>query len=66
VSLPEGAKSAIEDRDFTIATIAPPTVTRTTEEADAAADAADEVPATDQGVNEPHADGVPPTITTDE
>ena len=69
VTLPEGSTSAIDDRDFTIATIAPPTVTRATEEADAAADAeadAAEVPATDQGVNEPHEDGVPPTITTDE
>jgi large subunit ribosomal protein L25 len=67
VTLPEGSESGITDRDFTIATIAPPTVTRATEEADAAADVeADEVPATDQGVNEPHEDGVPPTITTDE
>jgi large subunit ribosomal protein L25 len=54
VTLPEGVSSAIDDRDFTIATIAPPTVTRATEEADAASDAAaaedvpaDEVPATD-------------------
>ncbi|HEY0627604.1 MAG TPA: 50S ribosomal protein L25/general stress protein Ctc [Allosphingosinicella sp.] len=50
VVLPKGSESAITDRDFTIATIAPPTVTRATEEADAAADAAaadvpaDEVP----------------------
>ncbi|HWH18515.1 MAG TPA: 50S ribosomal protein L25/general stress protein Ctc [Allosphingosinicella sp.] len=54
VTLPEGSESAITDRDFTIATIAPPTVTRATEEAEAAADAAaadvpaDEVPS-DQG-----------------
>ena len=53
VTLPEGVNSAIDDRDFTIATIAPPTVTRATEEADVASDAAaadvpqDEVPATD-------------------
>ncbi len=54
ITLPEGVSSAIEDRDFTIATIAPPTVTRASEEADAASDAAaaddapaDEVPATD-------------------
>ena len=40
VTLPKGSESAITDRDFTIATIAPPTVTRATEEADAAADAA--------------------------
>jgi large subunit ribosomal protein L25 len=50
VELPKGSASAIDDRDFTIATIAPPTVTRATEEADAEADAeaADEVPATEQ------------------
>ena len=69
VTLPQGSASAIEDRDFTIATIAPPTVTRATEEADAAADAAlddvapDEVPATDQGVNEPHTDDARPDVT---
>jgi large subunit ribosomal protein L25 len=40
VELPKGSLSAIDDRDFTIATIAPPTVTRATEEADEAADAA--------------------------
>jgi large subunit ribosomal protein L25 len=65
VTLPEGSASAIDDRDFTIATIAPPTVTRATEEADAAADAEaadlapDEVPASDQGVNEPIEDPAP-------
>ena len=40
VKLPKGVESAITDRDFTIATIVPPTVTRATEEADEAADAA--------------------------
>ncbi len=40
LTLPKGSVSAIDDRDFTIATIAPPTVTRATEEADEAADAA--------------------------
>ena len=40
IELPKGSVSAIDDRDFTIATIAPPTVTRATEEADEAADAA--------------------------
>jgi large subunit ribosomal protein L25 len=67
VTLPEGSESAITDRDFTIATIAPPTVTRATEDADAAADAEaapDEVPATEQGVNEVYEE-VPPTIVTD-
>lgn len=65
VTLPEGSTSAIEDRDFTIATIAAPTVTRASEEADAAADAeaadlgADAVPATGQGVNEPNEDPAP-------
>jgi large subunit ribosomal protein L25 len=32
VTLPEGSKSAIEDRDFTIATIVPPTVVRAEDE----------------------------------
>lgn len=65
VKLPKGSESAITDRDFTIATIAPPTVTRATEEADAAADAAaadvaaDEVPATDQADTETSEDPAP-------
>ena len=37
VTLPEGSKSAIEDRDFTIATIVPPTVVRAEDEATAPA-----------------------------
>ncbi|MBA3676794.1 MAG: 50S ribosomal protein L25/general stress protein Ctc [Sphingosinicella sp.] len=53
IALPKGSVSAIDDRDFTIATIAPPTVTRATEEAeeaaDAAAAAADEAPAEEAG-----------------
>lgn len=66
ITLPKGSASTIEDRDFTIATIAAPTVTAASEAADDAADAAaSDVPATDQGVNEPFED-VPPTITTDE
>jgi large subunit ribosomal protein L25 len=71
VTLPEGSASAIDDRDFTIATIAPPTVTRATEEADAAADAeaadlaADEVPATGQEPNEPVEDPAPDVTESD-
>jgi large subunit ribosomal protein L25 len=55
IKLPKGSESAITDRDFTIATIAPPTVTRATEEADAAADAA----AADVAADEAPADEVP-------
>jgi large subunit ribosomal protein L25 len=40
ISLPDGVKPVIRDRDFTVATIAPPTVARDTEEAKPAADAA--------------------------
>jgi large subunit ribosomal protein L25 len=42
VTLPNGAKSAIEDRDFTIATIASPSALRSEGAADAAEDAAQE------------------------
>jgi large subunit ribosomal protein L25 len=38
IKLPEGSKSAIDDRDFTIATIVPPTVVRAEDEAAAPAD----------------------------
>ena len=46
VTLPKGVESAITDRDFTIATVAPPTVARADAEEDAAAaaPAAHEVP----------------------
>ncbi|HEV2079436.1 MAG TPA: 50S ribosomal protein L25/general stress protein Ctc [Allosphingosinicella sp.] len=70
VSLPEGSASAIDDRDFTIATIAAPTVTRATEEAEAEADAeaadvaADEVPATEQS-DEDDVQDPPPDIVVD-
>ena len=52
VQLPEGSKSAIEDRDFTIATVVAPSAMKAEEdEAEAAAPAADEVPTVgdDQG-----------------
>ena len=69
IELPKGSASAIDDRDFTIATIAPPTVTRAAEEAEAVADAeaaeAAEVPATDQGVNEPVEDPAPDVTESD-
>lgn len=48
VTLPEGTKSAIEDRDFTIATLVAPSSMKSDEDAEAEAVAADEVPATEQ------------------
>lgn len=52
VTLPKGATSAIEDRDFTIATVVAPSALKSsegdTETEAAAAPAADEVPATEQ------------------
>jgi large subunit ribosomal protein L25 len=48
VSLPEGAESAITDRDFTIATLVAPSALKKAEGAEAAAGAGD-VPATEQG-----------------
>jgi large subunit ribosomal protein L25 len=50
VTLPEGSKSAIDDRDFTVATVVAPSAMKAEEEeeAAAAAAAADEVPATEQ------------------
>ena len=56
VTLPKGSESAITDRDFTIATIAPPTVTRATEEADAAAAPA-EVPTVGEDEGEAASEG---------
>ena len=48
VALPEGAKSAIEDRDFTIATVVAPSAMKSSEEEETAAPAADEVPTIEQ------------------
>ena len=56
VKLPEGTKSAIEDRDFTVATIVAPSAVKA-EEADAAAAAAEEVPETDEEAGEGEAEG---------
>ena len=58
VKLPEGTKAAIDDRDFTVATIVAPSAMKA-EEADAAAAAADEVPTTDEedGEGEAGAEG---------
>ncbi len=47
VELPEGSKSVIDDRDFTIATVVAPSAMKA-EEDEAEAAAADEVPATEQ------------------
>ena len=51
VTLPEGSKSAIEDRDFTVATVVAPSAMKAEaeEEAAAAAAAADEVPTLEEG-----------------
>ncbi|MBA3526212.1 MAG: 50S ribosomal protein L25/general stress protein Ctc [Sphingomonas sp.] len=47
VELPEGSKSAIDDRDYTIATVVAPSAMKA-EEDEAAAAAADEVPTLDE------------------
>jgi len=44
-TLPEGAKLVIDDRDFTVATIVAPSALKSTEEGEAEAPAASEVPA---------------------
>ena len=64
VSLPEGSKSAIDDRDFTVATVVAPSAMKAEaeEEAAAAAAAADEVPAIEQegeGLGEDQEQGTP-------
>ncbi len=48
VDLPEGSKSVIDDRDFTIATVVAPSAMKA-EEDEAEAAAADEVPTLDEG-----------------
>jgi large subunit ribosomal protein L25 len=61
IKIPEGAKAAIEDEAFTIATIVAPSAMKQDEEDAAAATAApDEVPAIEQGVNEPDAPDAKP------
>ena len=57
VTLPKGAESAIDDRDFTIATIVAPSALKSSEgdnetETAAEAPAADDVPATEQSDDE--------------
>jgi len=47
VNLPEGAKSAIDDRDFTVATVVAPSAMKSEEE-ESAAPAAGEVPTVDE------------------
>ena len=51
VTLPEGAESAITDRDFTIATLVAPSALKRSESEGGDAPA-DDVPATEQGVDE--------------
>jgi len=48
VTLPEGSRSAIEDRDFTVATVVAPSAMKAVEEEEAAP-AADEVPTLEEG-----------------
>jgi large subunit ribosomal protein L25 len=48
VQLPEGSTSAIDDRDFTIATLVAPSAMKSSDEEEAPATPADEVPATAQ------------------
>jgi large subunit ribosomal protein L25 len=62
VSLPEGSKSAIEDRDFTVATVVAPSAMKAEAEEEEAAPAADEVPAIEQegeGLEEDQDRGTP-------
>jgi len=62
VSLPEGSKSAIEDRDFTVATVVAPSAMKAEAEEEEAAPAADEVPAMEQegeGLEEDKEQGTP-------
>jgi large subunit ribosomal protein L25 len=62
VSLPEGSKSAIEDRDFTVATVVAPSAMKAEAEEEEAAPAADEVPASEQegeGLEEDQDRGTP-------
>ena len=51
VTLPEGSKSAIDDRDFTVATVVAPSAMKAEEE-EAAAPAAGEVPTVDEAEGE--------------
>lgn len=48
VNLPEGSRSAIEDRDFTVATVVAPSAMKSAEDEEAAAPAAGDVPAIEQ------------------
>ncbi len=56
VKLPEGTKAAIDDRDFTVATIVAPSAVKA-EEADAAAAAAEEVPVGEEEAGEGEGEG---------
>jgi large subunit ribosomal protein L25 len=62
VNLPEGSKSVIDDRDFTVATVVAPSAMKAEAEEEAAAPAADEVPAMEQegeGLGEDSEQGTP-------
>jgi large subunit ribosomal protein L25 len=58
VSLPKGSKSAIDDRDFTIATVVAPSAMKSSAEDESEAPAADEVPSIEQGDDEAGDGGV--------
>jgi large subunit ribosomal protein L25 len=57
VKLPEGTKSAIDDRDFTVATLVAPSALKSEADDDAAAAAADEVPTVGDEAGEGEAEG---------
>ncbi len=68
IDLPEGSKSAIEDRDFTVATVVAPSAMKAEAEEEEAAPAADEVPAIEQdddGLEEDEDRGTPESKSLD-
>ncbi len=68
VDLPEGSKSAIDDRDFTVATVVAPSAMKASEEEEEAQPAADEVPAIeqdDEGLEEDEDRGTPESKSLD-
>ena len=69
VNLPEGSRSAIDDRDFTVATVVAPSAMKAEAEEEEAAPAADEVPAIEQegeGLEEDKEEGTPESKSDDD
>ncbi len=70
ISLPEGSRSAIDDRDFTVATVVAPSAMKSeAEEEEEAAPPADEVPAMEQdneGLEEDENRGTPESKSLDD